>query len=154
MSKNTGDTVPKIFKIAAGETYKIRRPVLRPGRPPEECLFEGDDRASTLHLGIFLEKDLAGVASFMNNKNPLFEDAVQFQLRGMAVLPQYQHQNLGRELLLEGENLLKRQFQSPLLWFNARESAVGFYAKYGYQTKGDFFMVPNVCMHVVMFKNL
>ena len=154
MSKDPGNPVPRVYTITAEETYKIRRPVLRPGRPPEECIFEGDDHASTLHLGIFLGKDLAGVASFMENKNPLFEDPVQFQLRGMAILPRFQYQNLGKELLLQGEKLLKKQFQAPLLWFNARESAIGFYAKYGYETKGELFMVPQVCMHIIMFKNL
>lgn len=145
---------PKLLEITAEDTYAVRRPVLRPQRPPEECVFEGDLEPSTLHLGIFIEEKLAGVASFMRNKSKLFNSEEQFQLRGMAVLPEFQKKELGKKLLLEGEDLLKKKFHNPLLWFNARETAVEFYKKYGYTTKGDLFMIPNVCRHIVMYKAL
>jgi predicted GNAT family N-acyltransferase len=147
-------TEPRILKIAAEDTYSVRRPVLRPNRPAEECIFEGDLDPQTFHLGIYIEDTLAGVASFMHTPHPAFNAPIQFQLRGMAVLPNFQKRALGEKLLLEGELLLKKQFQNALLWFNARESAVDFYKKYDYQTEGDFFMIPNVCRHIVMFKPL
>ena len=71
----------------------------------------------------------------------------------MAVLPAYRGQSLGKALLLHGEKLLKEQNSDILLWFNAREVAIEFYEKYGYQSFGDPFMIPNVCMHIVMYKN-
>lgn len=144
----------KILQIAAKETYPVRQQVLRPGRPASECIFEGDTEKSTLHLGVSIDEKLVGVASYMKNSNTLFNTPIQFQLRGMAVLPEYRNLKLGEALLRAGERKLKKEHHSLLVWFNARETAVNFYRKYGYETKGDFFMIPQVCKHIVMFREL
>lgn len=145
---------PKILRITAEETYAVRQPVLRPGRPAAECIFEGDTATDTLHLGAFIAESLVGVASFMKNSHAFFKEPVQFQLRGMAVLPDFRNKKLGEKLLLQGEKELLREHKELLLWFNARESAIDFYRRYGYETKGDLFMIPNVCRHIVMYKPL
>ncbi len=142
-----------IRKITAEETYPVRQEVLRPGRPLKECFFEGDLEEDTIHLGYFDGENLVAVATYVARKNALFNAPHQYQLRGMAVLQAYREKKLGQKLLLEGEKLLKKKNPSILLWFNARETAVGFYEKYGYKTKGPAFMIPNVCMHIVMYKN-
>ena len=143
-----------ILRITAEETYPVRQPVLRPGRPAAECVFEGDTKATTLHLGALIDGTMAGVASYMNNSHSYFNASVQFQLRGMAVLPEFRNKKIGELLLLQGEKELLKEHHELLLWFNARESAIDFYRKYGYQTKGDLFMIPNVCKHIVMYKQL
>ncbi len=142
-----------IRKISAEETYPVRQEVLRPGRPLKECFFEGDLEQDTIHLGYYDRQKLVAVATYVVRKNDLFEAPSQYQLRGMAVLPSYRGKDLGKKLLLEGEKLLKEIDPQMLLWFNARETAVGFYEKFGYRTIGPAFMIPNVCMHVVMYKN-
>ncbi|UZH55890.1 GNAT family N-acetyltransferase [Salinimicrobium tongyeongense] len=141
-----------IRKILAEETYKVRQEVLRPGRPLKECFFEGDLEEDSIHLGYFVEEQPVAVATFVARKNAIFETPIQYQLRGMAVLPSHQDKKLGEKLLLKGEELLKSKNPDILLWFNARETAVAFYKKYGYTTTGPAFMIPNVCMHVVMYK--
>ena len=143
-----------IKDISADKTYEVRQPVLRPGRPPEECEFEGDTREDTFHLGLYLGAQLIGVASFMqvNSKKFPFQD--QFQLRGMAVLSQFKGKGYGLALLKEGENRLKKIADAPFLWFNARDYAIGFYEKTGYQTFGEKFDIPGVCPHIVMYKQL
>lgn len=143
-----------IREIPAFSTYPVRQPVLRPGRPLSECVFQGDEDESTFHLGVFHEEQLAGVASYMQATNPLFPNPHQFQLRGMAILPEFKNQGFGAALLNEGEKRLLIKKASPLLWFNAREYAVGFYKKYGYQTIGEKFDIPGVCAHIVMYKQL
>lgn len=142
-----------IKEISAQETYPVRQEVLRPGRPLKECFFEGDLEKETIHLGYYDHENLVAVATYVARKNPLFDTAQQYQLRGMAVLPSCQGRKLGAKLLLKGEELLKKRNKKILLWFNARETAVGFYKKFGYNTIGPTFMIPNVCMHVVMYKN-
>ena len=142
-----------IRKISADDTYPVRQEVLRPGRPLKECFFEGDLEQDTIHLGNYDGEKLVAIATYVPRKNDLFETPSQYQLRGMAVLPSYRGKGLGKKLLLEGEKLLKNKDQEILLWFNARETAVGFYEKYGYKTIGSPFMIPNVCMHIVMYKN-
>lgn len=131
----------------------MRQEVLRPGRPLKEVFFEGDLEEETLHLGYFDNEKPVAVSTYVLRKNALFEAPIQYQLRGMAVLPSYRKKKLGEKLLLQGEKLLKAKHSELLIWFNARETAVGFYQKYGYKTVGSAFMIPNVCMHVIMYKN-
>ncbi|MHA6279739.1 GNAT family N-acetyltransferase [Salinimicrobium sp. CAU 1759] len=142
-----------IRKISAEDTYPVRQEVLRPGRPLKECFFEGDLEEETVHLGYFNRQKLVAVATYVARKNELFEANFQYQLRGMAVLPSFRGKNLGTKLLLYGEKLLKERNRQILLWFNARETAVAFYEKHGYRPIGTPFMIPNVCMHIVMYKN-
>lgn len=144
----------KIKEIPASRVYSVRQEVLRPGKPPEQCVFSGDTLDSTFHLGLFENNSLAGVVSYMNTANALFEQAHQYQLRGMAVLDAHKGKGYGAALLLEGEKKLKEREIPYLLWFNARDYAVGFYEKFGYQTIGEKFDIPGVCEHIVMFKRL
>ena len=143
-----------IREIPASAVYSVRLTVLRPGRPLAECVFEGDNSDKTFHFGLFMDENLIGVASFMQNSNPLFKEAEQYQLRGMAVLSEFKGQGFGTSLLIEGEEKLKNLVKHPFLWFNARDSAIGFYDKFGFKTIGEKFDVPGVCLHIVMFKQL
>lgn len=147
-------TTIHIREIPAAAVYSVRQPVLRPERPLSECVFEGDTSEKTVHLGLFMDENLIGVASFMQNSNPLFKAADQYQLRGMAVLSEFKRQGFGASLLIEGEKKLKNLVNNPFLWFNARDYAIGFYEKFGYRTIGEKFDVPGVCQHISMFKQL
>lgn len=147
-------TTIHIDEIPAAALYSIRQAVLRPGRALAECVFEGDTSEKTFHLGLSMDGNLIGVASFMQNSNPLFKEADQYQLRGMAVLSQFKGQGFGASLLIEGEKRLKNLASKPFLWFNARDHAIGFYEKFGYKAIGQKFDVPGVCQHIVMFKLL
>ena len=69
----------------------------------------------------------------------------------MAVLPTHQKKGLG-DLLLEAAEDYIKQKDADLIWFNAREVAVGFYSKAGYTISGELFEIPNVGPHYVMFK--
>lgn len=90
----------------------------------------------------------------MKKQNPMFFQPFQYQLRGMAVLPDFKGKGIGAALLKAGEMELQKLDTSPFLWFNARNYAVGFYEKFGYQSIGTEFDVPGVCPHIVMFQQL
>ncbi len=140
--------------ISASATYTLRNKVLRPGRPVSECYFSGDDSEGSFHLGVFNDEKLIGVASFIKNSNPFFDHLIQYQLRGMAVLPDFKGKGFGSLLLKEAESKIKREHQDPFLWFNARVTATDFYQKHGYECYGKRFEVSGVCEHIVMFKHL
>lgn len=142
-----------IRKIAAQETYIVRHPVLRKGKPIESCQFDGDDLPTTQHFGLYENNSLEGVISLFDNNHPLFEEEQQAQIRGMAVLENNQGKGFGSQLVLHAENTLRLQ-NTGLIWFNARENAVGFYQKMGYETIGSAFEIPNVGTHYVMWKKL
>ena len=142
-----------IQQISAEETYLVRLPVLRPGKPLESCVFDGDTLKTTIHIGLFSKEKLLGVCSFFKTSNPLFAVKSQYQLRGMAVLKAHQQHGLGTMLLAHGENLLKKS-HANMVWCNARETAIGFYKKNGYTTQGKPFNIPGVGIHYAMHKTL
>lgn len=137
--------------ISTRDTYIVRQPVLREGRPVETCFFEGDELSSTIHLGYFTDKNLVGIISLYQKSSPLFSQKKQCQLRGMAVLPNVQKSGIGKALLTKAEEIAQQQ-NYELIWFNARESAVGFYEKTGYRIDGNSFDIPDVGKHFVMYK--
>lgn len=140
-----------IKKITALETYSVRQPVLRKGRSIDSCRFDGDDLSTTFHLGIFSDNKLAGIATFLENTNKLFTEKKQFQLRGMAILKEYQKKGLGELLLKEGEAIILKK-NGDRLWFNARELAVSFYKKNGFNIFGSAFNIPEIGLHYKMTK--
>lgn len=141
----------EVKEITAIETYKVRHQVLRQGKPIETCKFEGDDLGTTFHLGLYYYSELIGVVTYMKNTNELFQSVSQYQLRGMAILQQFQGKKFGNVLLQKGEQLLKTK-KSDLVWCNAREIAVNFYSNFGFQISGDKFQIPDIGMHFVMYK--
>lgn len=142
-----------IKKISTIETYPVRHPVLRAGRPLEDCKFDHDDLETTFHLGLFEKNHLIGVATFLKNNSSSFPESSQYQLRGMAILDRFQGKGLGAQLLNYAETELKLS-QAELLWFNARERAVPFYSKLGYKTTGNTFDIKGIGPHYLMFKKL
>ena len=140
-----------VKQISSQETYPVRQPVLRPGKPIESCIFPGDDLPSTTHFGVFDNNRLVGIASLFLSASPDIEGSMQYQLRGMAVLATHQKKGLGDMLLAAAEKHAVN-LNADVIWFNAREVAVGFYKKAGYEIAGDIFTIPDVGPHYVMFK--
>jgi ribosomal protein S18 acetylase RimI-like enzyme len=141
-----------IKEITAADTYAIRQAVLRIGKPIETCLFPGDDFSSTKHFGIHTDK-LIGVISLYENKNGIFTNETQYQIRGMAILEDFQGLGLGEKLITYSEKQLLSE-KGALIWFNARQNAVGFYKKLGYKIMGGAFEINDVGTHYVMYKKL
>jgi GNAT superfamily N-acetyltransferase len=142
-----------IEEIGDLETYAVRHPVLRNGKPIESCHFEGDDWPTTKHFGYFENGDLLGIASVFEARNDDFDPSKQLQLRGMAVVQNQQKKGIGEQLVRHSERYAL-QNNYLLIWFNARESAVGFYQKLGYQTEAGPFEIAGVGIHYKMFKKL
>ena len=145
--------VIKIKEINASETYAVRHPILREERPIEDCVFEGDDLKTTFHLGLFNESELIGVVSFRMYPSNYFSEKNQYQLRGMAILKEFQGKGLGELLLKHAETLLIEK-NTKIIWCNAREIAVNFYKRNGFKIIGDSFTIPKIGMHFVMYKEL
>ena len=141
-----------IQELKADETFEVRHPVLRPGRPLDTCAMPGDHDQDTLHLGLFHKNKLIGVVSLMNNAKPQF-DGIQYQLRGMAVLEDYQSLRLGNILVDEAENRLRAN-KIELLWCNARIKALNFYLRKGFEIHGEPFEIEPIGTHYLLAKKL
>ena len=141
----------KIKKISADETYEIRLAILRGGMDlPVE--FTGDFDEDTCHFGVFEDDELKGIASFLKNSNTLF-DTVQYQLRGMATVQEIRGKGYGKQLLLHAFDVLKEK-QVKVIWCNAREVALNFYLKLGFEIHGDSFDIPEVGEHYCLSKQI
>ena len=145
----------KVLRISAQVTYPIRQQVLVPTHNLKKAKFENDDDEDiSFHLGAFKNSKLVSVASFFYERNPIFEDLHQYQLRGMATLPENQGQGLSSELLTTAFPIIKQNF-CTLLWCNARESAIGYYEKVGFKKHSDMvFQVDDIGPHVLMSKKI
>jgi len=139
--------------IEADETHLVRHPVLRAGKPIESCVFKGDNLDTTIHTGIFVKDKLVGVCSFLKNNHNLIPATSQYQLRGMAILENFQGLGLGKTILNYSELQLKNKGINAI-WCNAREIAVNFYKKNGYQTTGKPFNIKDIGLHYMMHKIL
>lgn len=140
-----------VKKITALETYSVRHQVLRKGKPIETCAFIGDDEPTTTHFGLVEDEKLIGVVSVFKTKNELFNTEKQFQIRGMAVLDEFQNKGFGAQLINAAEKFCVEE-KTELIWFNAREKAVSFYKKNGFETIGKAFEIHTIGTHFVMFK--
>ena len=141
----------QIKKISAKETYAVRLAVLRNNIPlPYE--FNGDFDKDTFHLGAFSDDKLIAVSSFMKVYNKQF-NGLQYQLRGMATLEDFQGLGAGR-LMMEQAFKLLFDLKIDCLWCNARVVAVPFYEKFGMKTIGNSFDIEFIGAHFVMAKML
>jgi ribosomal protein S18 acetylase RimI-like enzyme len=138
-------------EINAVATIPVRHAVLRVGKPVTSCVFEGDNLPTTKHFGVFENQNLVGVITVLEKTNAFFLSKKQFQIRGMAVLNEFQHQGYGYDLMQIAEKYIQDQ-QGNLIWLNARQSAVAFYEKLGYHIIGDSFEIMGIGTHFVMLK--
>jgi ribosomal protein S18 acetylase RimI-like enzyme len=151
----------EIKAIAPEETLHLRREMLRPDRPIEESIYDGDEARTTQHWGALVDNALVAIASLY--PEPLPEsvtppaavanvEAQRFwRLRGMAVSPQFQGQGYGAQLLKHCLHSVAEHGGS-VLWCNARSVAVGFYRGAGFEISGDEFVIPGVGPHYVMLR--
>ena len=142
-----------IKEITSEETFIVRQPVLRAGKPIESCIFEGDDLETTHHFGLFVNEKLIGIISLFQKINTIFAEQNQAQIRGMAVLETHQKMGFGEALVKHCETYCNEN-KVDLIWFNARTAAVGFYQKMSYQPLGEAFDIKDVGEHYLMFKKL
>lgn len=138
----------KIKNISAQETYEIRLAVLR-NNIDLPYKFKEDEFENTFHLGAFYNNKLVGIASFMRNRIDVVKGE-QYQLRGMATLPEVRGMGAGRSLIEEAKRTLKAK-DINVLWCNARKEAVGFYESLNFVTIGEEFEVQKVGPHFKMY---
>ena len=140
-------------RILASDTIDIRHSMLRAHGPISSCHYPGDDDDLSFHLGSFIQNQLVSVASFyFQNHNDLNYD-VQYRLRGMATVPDYQGRGLSSRLLKMAFPIIK-QNQGKILWCNARESAIGYYHKVGLKALGEVFPIEDIGPHQLMYKEI
>lgn len=129
----------RIAVVDGRATRALRRAVLRPGWP-EGSAMHGDDNPAAVHLAGRLDDVVVATCLVLPRAYPLRPGAAgAWQLRGMATDPQYRGRGLGAQLLAGALAELADR-QAALLWCEARDSALEFYARNGFTVDGDGFL--------------
>jgi len=139
----------RVSFCAAAAVYPLRALVLRPGQPVESCAFPSDDSAETSHFVADRAGRTIGIASIYHVKSPRNPDLDAWQLRGMATHPEARGGGAGAALLAAAISHARAQGAS-LVWCNARTAAAGFYERFGFESYGDKFDIPDVGPHYYM----
>jgi GNAT superfamily N-acetyltransferase len=134
--------MPEVREITALDTYPLRKDVLRRGLPNPDVHYPQDDDPRSFHLGVFEDGVLVAVASFNPESTPWREGADAWHLRGMAVTDDRQGGGIGTAIIDEARARI-RETGAPVLWCNARDTALGFYERLGFILYGDGFVTPD-----------
>ena len=70
------------------------------------------------------------------------------RLRQMAVQKNKQGKGIGESMIAFAENIARDRGYKRLM-MHARDTAIGFYEKYGYKVKGNEFIEVNIKHHVM-----
>ncbi|OON66761.1 GNAT family N-acetyltransferase [Hymenobacter sp. CRA2] len=130
--------------------YQLRYRVLRQpwNQPPGSERANDDDAPTTTHaLWRTPDGSVAGVAR-LSPSGP-----AQGQVRFMAVAPEWQGHQVGRQLLQYLEAAARQQGMTELT-LHAREAAVGFYERLGYAVVEPSHTLFGVIPHFLMRKTL
>ena len=105
---------------------------------PEELARETDD----ILIASFDDDVMLGCCILTDMKNGCV------RLRQMAVQKNMQGKGIGESMMTFAENLARdKGFKT--LTMHARDTAIGFYEKFGYKVKGDKFIEINIPHHIM-----
>lgn len=140
--------------ITTKETYPLRLEVLWQHKNSlEECKLDIDDLPTTFHVGVFKDREIVAIGTFLQQQNEKFDARNQYRLRAMATSPKVRGENFGKQVIdFALEELKNRKVE--LLWCDARKVALGFYEKMGFKIKGDFYEIPIIGKHKLMYKRI
>jgi GNAT superfamily N-acetyltransferase len=141
-----------VVDVDAADTHALRRFVLRRGTPTDNVNFATDAQPGTRHLAI--RDDTGAViatSTWFESEAPTAPGVRAVQLRAMAVHDDYQGRGLGA-ILIEAGTAHAVSLDAALAWANARDSALGFYTRQGFDVVGDGFLTSDTRIphHVVV----
>ena len=105
-----------------------------------------DNEKEHIHIASFEDDDLLGCCMLTKI------DQHTLQLRQMAVRTNLQRKGIGESIVSFAENIGRDKGYRRII-MHARDTAIGFYEKFGYKVKGDEFREVNLPHHV-MEKNI
>ncbi|HEX4465623.1 MAG TPA: GNAT family N-acetyltransferase [Solirubrobacteraceae bacterium] len=138
--------------VDAERVRPLRMRVLRPGRPPHDSVYDGDEEPGTLHCAVVTDAgELVGIATALASPHPRDPAIGDWRIRGMATAPERRREGVGRMLLAACEQHV-REAAGLRIWCNARVAAVPFYESAGYATESEIFEIPTIGPHRLMAK--
>jgi thiamine transport system ATP-binding protein len=131
----------RVVELDAVDTYPLRAAVLRNDTPSRDLALGGDDEPATVHLGVRDgDGEVVAVSTWLRRSPPGDESAVGVQLRAMATAPSVRGQGAGDALLAAGIARARAGAPDAVVWARARDSALGFYVRHGFEVVEPGFM--------------
>lgn len=140
-----------VVQLPTEAILPLRMAVLRDETPSHDPTYAQDDAPGCVHLGIFDDSALVACSSWIPQAWPLDDSKPAIQLKGMAIAKHKQNHGLGAQLLQAGITHALSQ-NTHFLWARARDSALNFYTKNGFDVYGEMFVDEATSMdhHLVM----
>ena len=111
------------------KVIQLRHNIMRAPLGLEFSSTELENEKDCIHIGSFEDDELLGCCMLVPIKNK------GLQLRQMAVKNNQQLKGVGASILTFAENLARDKGYKKIM-MHARDTAVGFYEKFGYQVTG------------------
>jgi len=138
-----------VRKVEAADTLALRQRVLRPHQTIDELAREMDER-DAVYFAAVEDGAVIGTASVHREAPPwAAEDLGAWRLRGMATDAARRHQRVGTAVLNAVVEYV-RERGADVLWCNARATAIEFYMRAGFTTRGESWEEPMIGTHVAM----
>ena len=133
---------PRVERCTTAQILPLRLAVLRDGTPSQDANYGEDTMPGAVHLAIRQEGEVAATSTWIPRPYPLDKatpPVSAVQLKGMAVAKAAQGSGLGAELLAAGIEHAK-SLGATCVWARARDSALYFYERHGFEIAGDQFI--------------
>ena len=129
----------QVSVVSTEALLPLRMAVLRNGTPSQDPRYSDDDAPGSANLGIFEGAELVACSTWLPRPWPLDPEKPAVQLRGMAVAHRLQGSGVGATLLAAGIERA-REMGCTYVWARARDNALYFYERRGFETVGDQFI--------------
>lgn len=97
-----------------------------------------------LHIVVMEESQVIGVCFYRSI------DQETMQMKQVAVDPSFQPRHIGREMFIQSVQRLKQR-QIKTIMVHARENALGFYQKLGFEECGEPFFEVGIRHHLLKY---
>ena len=141
----------EVKRISPEETKELRFLVLWPHKPDvASCTIDIDHREDAIHLGAFEGDRIIGICSLFEMTTTKLSFEKQYRLRAMATHPEARGKHAGKAIVEEAIRLVK-EAGYDVLWCDARKVALGFYERLGFQLIDEWYEVPMIGPHKLMY---
>ena len=115
----------------------------------EHCLLDRDFDEDTSHFSARDENgELVSCCTVMRETRHIDGQDFPLRLRAMAAHPSIRKNGVSKQLL----EFVEQQFPEMTFWCDAREVAVPFYLKCGWEVKSESYEIPIIGTHYLMVK--
>lgn len=147
-------TAGDVRMISLAEAQHLRHRFLRPDDPIEAVIYDGDDHPQSVHFGAFVQGRLIGVMSAF--PRPFAPDPApdDWQLRGLAIVPEFRRAGHATQLLRAGIAHV-HSHNGLRAWSFVRLAIVPLLRSLGFQeVPGDVVVDPKTGPHHLMWLDL